>query len=86
MNSKCTTCKWGLCFLEEEQHTIFPSDESEDKEAGFGFEDNVIHDEIEHITARREQGVCFWVPDGIQKGVFPVKVSRVLECNRYESR
>lgn len=96
--SLCWTCKHGLCLQETESQTMLheplprPPQQSATADIFEQFEEKEKPEQeddggpiVEHVTLRRIQAICFWLPANIQN-THPIRVSEVTQCNRHEKR
>jgi len=84
--SKCWTCKFGICVKETEQERVSyesPNEKQEDTYDIFNESQQtpeVIDTVIEHA---RVKTICFWRPENVKDSP-PILVSKIEECNRFK--
>ena len=87
-NSKCWTCKHGICIRQTEHEIIRnkPRIVQEEIPEYFDQPEELELQEVEHNLAKEGvYALCYWRPDGIDpKVVTSIEVQFVSECNRYE--
>lgn len=83
-NSKCWTCKYGLCFSQREQPTYLEEKEP-DSFAEIVSEDEAADRMREGLTQEKVYGLCVW---GTIMGLVkdPLEVAFVEKCSGYEAR
>lgn len=93
--SKCFTCKFGLCMLQEntaymEANFPLPGAESEaDPEIPIGWEDEVQHEQSagpKKIVETRICSLCYWAPPGFKMDSPIINIATIKECSRYEKK
>lgn len=90
-DSKCWTCKWGICLKESAEEKLLHKgmhdiDEDEDFEhemIEFSKDEGIIEHTVsqEHVKA-----ICFWRPEGVTYPTSPILVAFTHACNRYEKQ
>ena len=82
--SKCWTCKHGLCMRGSERHIFEPEiDHDEDEEPNIPFmnvEKERLHEQI--VSVSQTVGLCYWGNHGKS---LPLRVGFVEDCNRFET-
>jgi len=82
-DSKCNTCKHGLCALDNDIQSFFaPGTTEENVFTGEGPQASLTETQF---PIKKVRSMCFWTPAG-KSTMSPVVFACVTECGRYEKR
>ncbi len=83
--SKCFSCKHGLCVRETLEEIIITPSKDKNKEESWSPYPEEQEDEIieRHVTHIQTKVLCFWKPPSVDESP-PIVMSHITRCNRYE--
>lgn len=82
--SKCNTCRYGLCAKEKDLQVFFQPGMVE----GNPFENESAQPGLNQVAFEVEKvrSVCFWRPVGMQHNIVsPLLFNCVTDCSKYEA-
>lgn len=82
-DSKCNTCKFGLCLEDKDIQSFFQPGMVE----GNSFDSEPEKPGLNQVSfaMMKVRSVCFWRPAGMQTGMIsPLVFNCVSECSKYE--
>ena len=90
-DSKCFTCKFGLCMVQEntaflEVEGVNTDGQPPQQNTSLGWDDEPEVNLPKQIVETRTCSTCFWSPAGFKMDSPVVNLASVKECSRYEKR